>query len=68
MFQNIVIYIYHISLNVLHALFIRTNGWWANKVSDPLKVIPLKPNASEHDLWENRTSPDTELEHARRQY
>ena len=60
--------IYRLSLEVLHALFIRTNGWWANKVSDPLRITPLGANPAEYDLWEDRTTSDTKLEQARKQY
>lgn len=64
----LIVYTYRIALAVIYAIFIRPNGWWMKNASDPSKVQHPQSSDSKPQLWLERSSSDTKLSDAGRQY
>lgn len=60
--------IYRIALSVLYPIFIVPNGWWARNMLDPLNTKKPRATGSKPQLWLERSTSDTQLDDARRQY
>lgn len=55
---------YRIALSVLYTIFIIPNGWWVRHVA----ARKLQSTGSKPQLWLDRSTSDTQLDDARRQY
>lgn len=59
---------YRLALLALYPIFIIPNGWWIKNVVEPLKARKQSATGAKPQLWLDRSTSDTRLDDARRQY
>lgn len=59
---------YRFFLTALYWVFIRPFGFWARHVSDPLNLAVQNKKNTDTDFWCKRTTQDSKLNDARKQY